>query len=48
LSQSEADTASNGGSSLKYTVVSVFSFNLGLKLILNSSMQYLWGLVHAL
>ncbi len=28
--------------------MSVFSFNIGLKIIMNSSMQYLWSLVHAL
>lgn len=33
---------------MKYTFMSVFSFNLILKLVLNSSMNYLWGLVHAL
>eukprot|EP00347_Sterkiella_histriomuscorum_P005340 403356986 len=48
LSASEQSTISSGGSSLKYTFMSVFSFNLVLKVVLNSSMQYLWGLVHAL
>ncbi|CDW87978.1 cadg multi-domain protein [Stylonychia lemnae] len=48
LSQSETDTAQNSGNSLKYTFLSVFSFNLALKLVMNSSMQFLWGLVHAL
>lgn len=48
VSAAEANAANNGGSSLKYTVMSVFSFNIGLKLIMNGSMQYLWGLVHAL
>ncbi len=28
--------------------MSVFSFNIAIKIIMNSSMQYLWGLVHAL
>lgn len=48
LSAAEANTASSGGSSLKYTFMSVFSFNIALKLFMNSSMQYLWGLVHSL
>lgn len=38
ISATEASTATSGGSSLKYTVISVFSFNLGLKIIMNSSM----------
>lgn len=48
ISLSDANTAGGGGASLKYTFMSVFSFNIGLKIIMNSSMQYLWGLVHAL
>ncbi|CDW90898.1 cadg multi-domain protein [Stylonychia lemnae] len=44
----EQSTAQNGGQSLKYTFLSVFSFNIALKILLNSSMQFLWGLVHAL
>ena len=48
LSADEASTATGGGNSLKYTFLSVFSFNLALKVVMNSSMQYLWGLVHAL
>eukprot|EP00347_Sterkiella_histriomuscorum_P006839 403351236 len=48
LSESEANTAEGGGQSLKYTFISVFSVNIALKFVLNSSMQYLWGLVHAL
>lgn len=38
ISTAEASAASGGGSSLKYTFISVFSFNLGLKVLMNSSM----------
>ncbi|CDW90923.1 fu domain containing protein [Stylonychia lemnae] len=48
LSPTEKSTATSGGSSLQYSVMSVFSVNLAMKALLNSSMQYLWGLVHAL
>eukprot|EP00347_Sterkiella_histriomuscorum_P011981 403370353 len=48
ISESEANTAEGGGQSLKYTFISVFSVNIALKFVLNSSMQYLWGLVHSL
>lgn len=48
VSPNEAMAAEGGGSSLKYTFMSVFSFNIALKIVLNSSMQYLWGLVHSL
>ena len=48
ISASETSAASGSGSSMKYTFLSVFSFNLLLKVALSSSMQYLWGLVHAL
>ena len=36
------------GDSLKYTFLSVFGFNMILKVVLNSAMGYLWSLVHAL
>lgn len=33
---------------MKYAFLSALGFQLGLKVIINGSMQYLWGLVHAL
>ena len=33
---------------MKYAFLSALGFQLGLKIIINGSMQYLWGLVHAL
>ena len=48
LSPEEKTTAEGGATSIKYSFISVFSFNLLLKLVLNSSMQFLWGLVHSL
>lgn len=33
---------------MKYAFLSAMGFQLGLKVIINGSMQYLWGLVHAL
>ena len=33
---------------MKYAFLSVFSFNIIIKVVLKSSMAYLWSLVHAL
>jgi hypothetical protein len=38
VSPSEASAASGGGTSLKYTFMSVFSFNIALKILMNGSM----------
>jgi hypothetical protein len=48
ISPNAASLVAGSGTSLKYTFLSVFGFNMALKLIMNGSMQYLWGLVHAL
>lgn len=47
-SEDEANAIAGGGESMKYAFISAMGFNLGLKIIINGSMQYLWGLVHAL
>jgi hypothetical protein len=46
--QDEASAMANSGESMKYTFIGVFSFNLVLKVVLSSSMGFLWSLVHAL
>ncbi len=48
VSEDEANTIAGGGESMKYAFLSAMGFQLGLKIIINGSMQYLWGLVHAL
>jgi hypothetical protein len=48
VSEDEANAIAGGGESMKYAFLSALGFQLGLKLIINGSMQYLWGLVHAL
>ena len=48
MSPDEASAIEGGGTSLKYTFISVFGFNMMIKLLLKSSMNYLWSLVHAL
>ncbi len=47
-SDEEANALAGGGESMKYAFLSALGFQLGLKVIINGSMQYLWGLVHAL
>jgi len=57
MSEKERASINGGGSSLKYTFVSVLSFNIIIKILMyriflnsfrKSSMNYLWSLVHAL
>jgi hypothetical protein len=48
VSEDEANAIAGGGESMKYAFLSALGFQLGLKVIINGSMQYLWGLVHAL
>jgi hypothetical protein len=48
ISDDEANAVAGGGQSMKYAFLSAIGFQLGLKVIINGSMQYLWGLVHAL
>ena len=45
---STAAAIGGAGESLKYTFLSVFGFNMIIKVVLKSSMGYLWSLVHAL
>ncbi|CDW86063.1 cadg multi-domain protein [Stylonychia lemnae] len=44
----EDKLAKVSGQVVKVSFVSVCSFNIAFKVLMNSSMQYLWGLVHAL
>ena len=48
VSDDENNAINGGGASMKYAFLSAMGFQLGLKIIINGSMQYLWGLVHAL
>ena len=48
VSDDEQNAIAGGGESMKYAFLSALGFQLGLKVIINGSMQYLWGLVHAL
>ena len=48
VSAEEEEALAGGGESLKYTIMTVFSFNILIKVVLKSSMQDLWSLVHAL
>lgn len=40
--------ANNGGSSMKYTLISMFSVNMVLKFVISSSAAVLWSLIHVL
>ena len=40
--------ASNGGSSMRYTLISIFTINMGMKLIVSSSAALMWSLIHVL
>ncbi|CDW85864.1 cadg multi-domain protein [Stylonychia lemnae] len=48
LTPTERKVSKQGGQTVKVSFLSVCSFNIAFKLLMNSSMQYLWGLVHAL
>ena len=48
ISPEVADSASNGGSSMKYTIISMFSINLLLKTFISSSAALMWSLIHVL
>ena len=40
--------ASNSGSSMKYTLISVFSINMALRFVISSSAALMWSLIHVL
>ena len=40
--------ASSGGSSMKYTLISMFSINMGLRFVISSSAALMWSLIHVL
>ncbi|CDW72275.1 fu domain containing protein [Stylonychia lemnae] len=48
LTPMEKKVSDEGGASVKVSFLSVCSFNIAFKILMNSSMQFLWGLVHAL
>ena len=39
---------SNSGSSMKYTLISVFSINMALRFVISSSAALMWSLIHVL
>ena len=39
---------SNCGSSMKYTLISMFSINMGLRFVISSSASLMWSLIHVL
>ena len=39
---------SGGGSSMKYTLISMFSINMGLRIVISSSAALMWSLIHVL
>ena len=41
-------TISSGGSSIKYTLISMFTINLLLKFVISSSAALMWSLIHVL
>ena len=40
--------ASNSGSSMKYTLISMFTINMGLRFVISSSAALMWSLIHVL
>jgi hypothetical protein len=44
----EKATAESGGQSMKYTLLTMFSVNLLLKLVISSSAATMWSLIHVL
>jgi hypothetical protein len=48
ISPASASTVGAGGAAMKYAALTAIGFQLGLKVVIGGSMQYLWGLVHAL
>ncbi|CDW90935.1 cadg multi-domain protein [Stylonychia lemnae] len=48
LSDTEKMIVNGLGQTIRYGFMSTCSFNVALKMLLNSTMQFLWGLVHSL
>ncbi|CAI2385481.1 unnamed protein product [Moneuplotes crassus] len=48
IPKSEKEGAESSGNSMKFTILTVFSFNLGLKLLISTSATTMWTLIHAL
>ena len=44
----EKEGAKSGGSSMKFTIMTIFSVNLALKLLISTSATVMWTLIHAL
>ena len=42
------ETVSDGGASMKYTIISMFSVNMLIKLFISSSASSMWSLIHVL
>ena len=40
--------ASSGGSSMKYTLISMFTINMALRFVISSSAALMWSLIHVL
>ena len=38
----------NGGQGMKYTIISLFSVNIGIKMFISSSASIMWSLIHVL
>jgi hypothetical protein len=48
ISDGEKASAESGGSGMKYTLMTMFSANMVLKLVLDSSAALMWSLIHVL
>ncbi|CAI2376366.1 unnamed protein product [Moneuplotes crassus] len=48
ISQGEKESAESGGNSMKYMLMTMFSTNLLLKIVISSSAALMWSLIHAL
>ena len=48
ISPEVLEATSNGGTSMKYTVISIFSINMLIKLFISSSASLMWSLIHVL
>ena len=48
ISPEVLETTSNGGASMKYTIISMFSINMLMKLFISSSASSMWNLIHML
>ena len=48
LSTEDKQSAESSGSSMKYTLLTMFSMNLVLKIVISSSAALMWSLIHVL